>query len=1108
MKLRLPNALIAALLGAFTTPVVHAGSWAADGGTGGHAYYYVARGETQIDSLTAPNGTNSVPVTNPGSVNDNYATIGIVNQEASEVTINAFTASNNQTLMVAQNPWDGNPNISVALDTLTFEPAEDSEAEYGSGQLLVNANQTASVSTVNGTLTTVTNNGTLSLGSGVTSGAITNAGSLTLTGATTGYIQNTSGNSSIVVSGADLTTSVNGFCLSSTQNSHTAVTIESGATLHITGTAQSVTGNAGSFMLSNWPGESTVDIYGTLISEAALSGRDGSGAIVVHQGGVLEMRAGISMLAQRNTNSLTVENGGTLRAGATSTTTGNYTLTLKDGATLEGYYGSGSAVTIAQNMTLAAAEEGASSGVNLSAASGKEMTLSGVLSGTGSLKITGGGTVKLTNTNNSFSGGVNISSGSLYVTGQTISGPLSGSGTLYVNGGTSAISGDNSGFSGELKVNNAANLTVANAISAKNLAIYNNNTQATFNGAVTVTGGNRADVGYDNNAQNINVAFNQGVTYNGTNAYAFVVGNTNTLTLSGTSDFGGKKLGLSETASLTLKENATLSNIGDIYNSSNSTNNGAVTLETGSRLLYQTSQSITSNALTNNGTIELEGGSSARTLTINSSGTVVNKGTIAVQGGAAQTTLELKVRYDIEQNGKIAVRGTGAASTTLLLTSTYDNQGTAGDPTHTTNLGAVELSNGELKNNSNCESAVRNITTLTVDGSSTLSQNSWNTFWNIAAINKGTADSPRTLTWNMTANHYTNSVMSLTGAGTFDGTFVANRTNANGNGNYQAYLEIAHQDALQNAVLNATGTGSSYMTVALKANKVNLSGLQGNANSILIAGDANKTIGSNSSKQGQVVPTSSGTSELVITSKDGANDKFAGKVLGGISITKEGTGTQSFSGEMSSFDGDIKATAGILQLLNQTSVNVENLTITGSEAHHAEVGVYTGDTKNTNSEAGIVVKGTLTANEHAVLNANLTMKNGSTIAVDHTTGGLHMGSTVTFEQGGKMNLSDNIINGLNSLTVGEGLTLFSGVDEFNINGEAYDAGTTYKAGDFFNLSNADVAVQRPYDLVVKFGDGMSQSGQSIFLWMETPEPATATLSLLALAALAARRKRK
>lgn len=487
---------------------------------------------------------------------------------------------------------------------------------------------------------------------------------------------------------------------------------------------------------------------------------------------------------------------------------------------------------------------------------------------------------------------------------------------LISNSGTHTFTGDFSAFNKNITVKGGGHLKIegTGAVSAAFLSVGGTNSSATFDRAVTLSGGTRNNIGYENNTGTGNeVYFKQGVTYSGSNAYAFVVGGSNnTLKLGGTSDMGGKAIGVSQNGNLILEENAQLTNVGNILNSTsnNFANNGIFTLKEGSVLQFSQEARFVIG-------------------TLNNAGTILVKKT-----------------------------GEGAAPV-LSIDNAFANQETAGDSTHTVNLGAVALDNGELKNNSSYETAVRNISTLTVDGASALTQNSWNTFWNIGSLNKGTAEGDRTLTWSTSTNHWSNSVLSLTDAGDFDGTLLAKRTyDGSGNPNhgaYQGYVEISHADALKNAVLETNGINTAYMTVALNADTIKLAGLQGNANSIMIAGGANKNYGSSSSSQGKVTPTSTGTSHLVITNKDNATDVFSGKVESGISITKGGSGTQTFDGDLSSFNGSLTATEGTLKIAAGT-INTSGL--------HANGGTIA-------SENGAIIKiGNMGSNNQLTIGAN------------------------------------------------------------------------------------------------------------------------------------------
>lgn len=129
----------------------------------------------------------------------------------------------------------------------------------------------------------------------------------------------------------------------------------------------------------------------------------------------------------------------------------------------------------------------------------------------------------------------------------------------------------------------------------------------------------------------------------------------------------------------------------------------------------------------------------------------------------------------------------------------------------------------------------------------------------------------------------------------------------------------------------------------------------------------------------------------------------------------------------------------------------------------------------------------------SVLNANLVMAEGSMLNLAGNS--LQLGSSLTL---GGVALDDTTVNLVKSLTVGSSLTLFTGVDELIIGSDSWTGAMTTEASAAF--SNAAL---NGYQLVY---DGAT-SGKVSITTAAVPEPTTATLSLLALAALAARRRR-
>ena len=168
--------------------------------------------------------------------------------------------------------------------------------------------------------------------------------------------------------------------------------------------------------------------------------------------------------------------GGTLSVGATNTALGTNTITLSGG-------------------TLAASATGTlANAVNVAAASiintqGNTMTLSGTVSGTGTLTKQGTGTLKLTNASilngtSAFGGKILVSAGTLQFGNETSGMTISVSGGIEVAGGATLYF---SGGSGYHKVTSELILNAGSTIQVRDAgAVTSSNAQYTFAGTVTV----------------------------------------------------------------------------------------------------------------------------------------------------------------------------------------------------------------------------------------------------------------------------------------------------------------------------------------------------------------------------------------------------------------------------------------------------------------------------------------------------------------------------------------------------------------------------------------------------------------------------------------------
>ena len=239
----------------------------------------------------------------------------------------------------------------------------------------------------------------------------------------------------------------------------------------------------------------------------------------------------------------------------------------------------------------------------------------------------------------------------------------------------------------------------------------------------------------------------------------------------------------------------------------------------------------------------------------------------------------------------------------------------------------------------------------------------------------------------------------------------------------------------------------------------------------------------------------------------------SGAISGSGTIVKEGAGTTDISGSVDGFNGSIEVQAGIMEIMNAASVNVQDVTIS-----NGTLGVYKDGTAAEANEGTITIKDTktLTAGKNATLNANLVMEAGSTLDVRGTGGtGLLMGSDVTLSKG--MTLND-YSGDWATWKDGTTYTLFTGVDGLDI-GNGVTTGTMdytqwVDAKEYFDN------IQESNRYFLCYGGAPDQNAQGVLTAvnngsnvgmvyiMTMPEPATSTLSLLALAALAARRRRR
>lgn len=230
-----------------------------------------------------------------------------------------------------------------------------------------------------------------------------------------------------------------------------------------------------------------------------------------------------------------------------------------------------------------------------------------------------------------------------------------------------------------------------------------------------------------------------------------------------------------------------------------------------------------------------------------------------------------------------------------------------------------------LRNDTGAESLVRNLDSVEIASNNTLElqQASWNTIWNIKDLS-----GDGNLTWNSTTNHYTTSRLILSGDGSdFSGTVTVSRAYNNQSRPFQAYLELASNDAVKGGLVNinvASETPSgSRIALAVNTENAQMQGLVGNAYSHLYSGPSRTNADDTS------VPGSTVANTLTI---GGVGGTFAGTVgtaadTERLNLSMTGSGSQTFSGE--AHVGNISVSAGSLVLSNAASTVSGDITVSG-----------------------------------------------------------------------------------------------------------------------------------------------------------------------------------
>lgn len=367
-------------------------------------------------------------------------------------------------------------------------------------------------------------------------------------------------------------------------------------------------------------------------------------------------------------------------------------------------------------------------------------------------------------------------------------------------------------------------------------------------------------------------------------------------------------------------------------------------------------------------------------------------------------------------------------------------------------------------------------------------------------------------------------------AGNFSGTIRVSSTNAKTK--RSASLIIGHETIAQNAVVNLAEAKSStaVLSLGINADKVQIAGLDSNADlgdrTVLYSGDYHYK------KEWNEASIQSQKERTVVVHTEGQHT-FNGKVLGNLHVEKSGSGTQRFAGSSTAFTG-ATVKGGQLHIGDGSTKGV---VISGYRGAQAEIA---GAISTSNAGQLVNITGESEMQKAVISGSLIDVMENCTLRLEHVT--LADTSCIT-DNPAVLEVHDVVVDvtlGVNA-TIAESaieaesmLTITSSaIDTVNITGSSLTinlngfgsfADYQYVSVLFsdgvnaatFDLSSESSLVVSAYNAdtgQTAFTQDLSASSSDAGLLyfmandLVVPEPTTTTLSLLALTALAARRRR-
>ncbi|MGN0837274.1 MAG: PEP-CTERM sorting domain-containing protein, partial [Akkermansia sp.] len=283
---------------------------------------------------------------------------------------------------------------------------------------------------------------------------------------------------------------------------------------------------------------------------------------------------------------------------------------------------------------------------------------------------------------------------------------------------------------------------------------------------------------------------------------------------------------------------------------------------------------------------------------------------------------------------------------------------------------------------------------------------------------------------------------------------------------------------------NTTGTNPT-LALGLATDKVSVRGITGSVGGIYSGAQAFGNVGTFAGD---------GTTRTLQINTAGSNYSTAAALGDHINLHKEGAGSQTFSGTVADSIAKVQVDAGELAFTNRAALSIEQLTLLGE----ATLSVSQSDTKST-----ITITDAVTLTGGATLNAGLDLSGANTLTLNanaDTT--VTISGSLVLSDSSTVSLAGTVLTQLSSLEEGDTLDLFTGISSLTLSGNTYTTDLT--ATDNVLLENYFTGLNGG-----SYALGYTAATGTLYAQcLSVPEPATATLSLLALSALAARRRRR